>query len=465
MNRVSMSLGLVGFSLLAFGCSSSHSDDPSDAAIVFDALPPDSGRDAGPDGSHVPVCGDSHLDPGESCDDGNTDDTDSCNNACERTAFCGDDTTDTGEECDDGNNASGDGCSADCQSNETCGNAIRDISVGELCDSTPGCSPDCTAVETCGNNMIDAGETCDDGNAAAWDGCGADCLTEQSLIVNSFMLGSSSVGCDYSGDGTPDNAFSRALGPAVSLLNSQISGSVANGQLIFLMSLLGLDDMTGSVDPSVRVAWYQGTDTDGNADNNFSGSAEMYGALSGFDEAGAPTTSFASSISEHHLTGGPEDVSIPLGILPLQLAQGHISGTLTPSGGRVSGMTEGLMCGAVSVKTLALLPNFLSMFMMTTPCDTSVSSSTMADVLIGGARSLVTINPSTPDVDVDGDGLESYELTTTGAANCQPTISACIDGDGTRIPGHDCAGDARMADGFSAALPFTATSVNVIGLQ
>lgn len=452
--------------VLLVGCSSSHSDE-GDASILFDAAGIDQGRDAGPrpDGAQPGVCGDGHLDPGESCDDNNTDDTDSCNNACERNAFCGDDTTDTGEECDDGNNASGDGCSADCQSNETCGNGIRDIAVGELCDTTPGCSLDCTAVTTCGNNEVNAGETCDDGNVAAWDGCGADCLSEQNLIVNMMGLASSSVGCDYSGDGNPDNSFARSLGAAGALLNMQLGNGVQDGSIIFLMALLGLDDMTGSVDPSLRVAWLQGEDTDMNAENNFSGSAEMYGSLAGFDESGAPTTSFASSISEHMMSGGPEDISLPLGFLPLQLSQGHIQGTLTPSGGRVSGLTNGLLCGAVGVRTLATLPNFLTMIMESTPCDTTVASSTMADVLIGGARSLVTIPPGSPDVDVDGDGLESYETISTGSSGCQPVISACIDGDGTRIEGHNCAQDARMADGFSTAFTFTATSVNVIGLQ
>ena len=32
-----------------------------------------------------------------------------------------------------------------------------------------------------------------------------------------------------------------------------------------------------------------------------------------------------------------------------------------------------------------------------------------------------------------------------------PRIEACIDGDGTRIEGRECAMDPRMADGFSAA--------------
>ncbi len=454
----------IAFALTA--CSESFT--PEDASISFDAALPDAGRDGTVNTDmHVAVCGDGQLDPGESCDDGNTTETDTCDNTCRRTAFCGNDMREGTEICDDGNNFSSDGCSADCASNETCGNGIRDIAVGELCDTTPGCASDCHSVTTCGNGTIDSGESCDDSNATAWDGCGADCLTEQSLILNSLMIGGSSVGCDYSGDGVPDNRFADALNGAESLLNMQLSDQLDGGQFILLMSLMGLDDQTGSVDDSVRVAWFQGDDADTDASNNFSGSADVFGQMSGFAEDGSPLTSFGGAISVHHLAGGPEDISLPLGLpIPIQLRQAHIAGTLGATGGHVDGLSDGLLCGAVSVRSLALLPNFLSMFgMMMPPCDATVSSSNMADVIIGGARSLITIGPAQPDVDVDGDGLEYYETITSGVANCQPVVSACIDGDGTRIPGHDCSGDSRMVDGFSVGLPFTAVNVNVTGLH
>ena len=41
----------------------------------------------------------------------------------------------------------------------------------------PG-TPSCSGVVGCGNGIIEAGEQCDDGNASAGDGCGADCLFE-----------------------------------------------------------------------------------------------------------------------------------------------------------------------------------------------------------------------------------------------------------------------------------------------
>lgn len=74
------------------------------------------------------VCGNNQLEPGEECDDGNTDNDDACvrfGGLFCRDAFCGDDfvcsdvsclsTPDGVEQCDDGNNANNDGCSANCE--------------------------------------------------------------------------------------------------------------------------------------------------------------------------------------------------------------------------------------------------------------------------------------------------------------------------------------------------------------
>ncbi|HVK86756.1 MAG TPA: DUF4215 domain-containing protein [Kofleriaceae bacterium] len=61
-----------------------------------------------------PACGDSTIDEGEQCDDGNTYDGDGCSATCEKEACCGDGTLDPGEQCDDGNTVSGDGCSSTC---------------------------------------------------------------------------------------------------------------------------------------------------------------------------------------------------------------------------------------------------------------------------------------------------------------------------------------------------------------
>ena len=63
------------------------------------------------------ACGNSLIDAGEACDDGNANNSDGCNSHCALEVgepICGNGILENDECCDDGNNMSGDGCSADC---------------------------------------------------------------------------------------------------------------------------------------------------------------------------------------------------------------------------------------------------------------------------------------------------------------------------------------------------------------
>ena len=411
-------------------------------------------------------CGDSMLSPGEQCDDGNMDNGDGCNAMCRRESFCGDNVVDEGEVCDDGNNASGDGCRADCQSNELCGNGIRDSAAGEVCDGEPTCAINCLSFVACGDGELLAPEECDDSNTARFDGCGPDCQTERSLIMSRLEIGAPTDGCDYSGDGRPDNAFSRALGTLVPLANGMfLRDAPANGDLILLLHMLGLDDATATNDPSFTVAFFQGSDADGSDANNISGSGEFLAPASAFNASGAPSTSFESSVASRMLSGGPEDVSIPIAILPVELRQAYLSGTTTSDAQGVSGMTNGLLCGAVPVATLAILPNLLEMIpigVQPPPCEGTDTN--LVDVLIGGATGIFSLPGVAPDVDLDGDGLERFEVN-RGAGGCQPVVTACVDGDGTRVEGHNCTLDPRFEDGFSAGFLAAAVRARIVGTE
>ena len=107
-----------------------------------------------------PVCGDSTVDAGEQCDDGNTTNSDGCEADCTTTppVGCGDGVVDAaaGEECDDGNNTNGDGCEANCK---------LPVSAG-----------------VCGDGAVDAGEQCDDGNTTDGDGCEGDCTLPTAVV-------------------------------------------------------------------------------------------------------------------------------------------------------------------------------------------------------------------------------------------------------------------------------------------
>ncbi|MBN1605604.1 MAG: DUF4215 domain-containing protein [Polyangiaceae bacterium] len=120
------------------------------------------------------VCGNSELEPGELCDDGNTDGGDGCSadctepetnyicltpgEPCKKVKVCGNGILEGDEACDDENETGGDGCSADCTAVEAGWNCPR-----------PG--RPCVMLPVCGNQVIERGEACDDGNAVSSDGC------------------------------------------------------------------------------------------------------------------------------------------------------------------------------------------------------------------------------------------------------------------------------------------------------
>jgi cysteine-rich repeat protein len=129
------------------------------------------------------VCGDGLLTPGESCDDGNTNDHDACLSSCDL-AFCGDGVVWAGRElCDapDQSNvdAGANTCTADCTL-ITCGNGIRE--GAEPCDDgnrdeSDACSNRCLPA-ICGDGLVQRGvEACDDGNHDDTDSCVAGCVS------------------------------------------------------------------------------------------------------------------------------------------------------------------------------------------------------------------------------------------------------------------------------------------------
>jgi len=178
------------------------------------------------------VCGNDALEPGELCDDGNTDEDDGCSGncaesdpdflciegqGCVRVVTCGNGVIEGDEVCDDGNTSGGDGCRAGCNGVEdgyscikpgedcivlaVCGNGERergeqcddantddDDGCSEVCEIADGyfCPPgeDCVLLD-CGDGNRTPDEACDDGNDMAGDGCADDCTVEDGWLCSS----------------------------------------------------------------------------------------------------------------------------------------------------------------------------------------------------------------------------------------------------------------------------------------
>lgn len=114
-----------------------------------------------------PVCGDGATQPGEECDDGNTQNADACSNACVASR-CGDLVVQSPEECDDGNDDDLDACSNQCV-RAFCGDGRQQ--TGEQCDDgnrndADGCTNACQR-SVCGDGVCGTGESCET--------CGQDC--------------------------------------------------------------------------------------------------------------------------------------------------------------------------------------------------------------------------------------------------------------------------------------------------
>ena len=176
------------------------------------------------------VCGDSFVHEGEEqCDDGNQDNADECTNDCTFPAKCGDGTVQADEECDDGNQDNADACtnsckdascgdgivqagveacdeageSADCNDDCTfseCGDGVLNMFDGEECDdgntdNTDACTDACDSA-MCGDSYVQEGESCDDGNQDDNDGCDSMCRQEWSVFVTSDNYKGSLGGLD-----------------------------------------------------------------------------------------------------------------------------------------------------------------------------------------------------------------------------------------------------------------------------
>jgi fibro-slime domain-containing protein len=151
------------------------------------------------------LCGNSQLDPGEQCDDGNSVPGDGCTGACNlepnfacntagsacvSTIACGDGAVGGTEACDDGNTVDADGCSATCT-------VEADFGCTSDADGTSSCIPIQNAA--CGDSTVSSGEQCDDGNTADADGCSATCQVETGFVCPT--VGQQCEHVEYCGDG------------------------------------------------------------------------------------------------------------------------------------------------------------------------------------------------------------------------------------------------------------------------
>lgn len=164
-------------------------------------------------------CGNSTLDDGEYCDDGNKTNQDGCNEVCQLeadwecpsagkacffSAKCGDGKLASQEACDDLNVQDGDGCSANCLTVEP---GFQCRAAGKRC------------VPFCGDGMLTGTEQCDDNNGASLDGCSSTCLIEPGWTCAGTVCVKS-----LCGNGAQEAGESCDAGPANGLFFGDATG-------------------------------------------------------------------------------------------------------------------------------------------------------------------------------------------------------------------------------------------------
>ncbi|MDC0719326.1 DUF4215 domain-containing protein [Nannocystis bainbridge] len=169
----------------------------------------------------LPECGDGIQHEGEDCDDGNRENTDSCTAEC-LLPVCGDGWTQPGEECDDANDEDEDACLEGCVA-AVCGDGILWEGV-EVCDDGfndndyNGCAPGCSKLGPhCGDGTVDkvdinnpkGFEFCDGAAPFMGVGCTEDCIFDFSQVTQLYCAGTCSWGGPSGCDQADADAFCK----------------------------------------------------------------------------------------------------------------------------------------------------------------------------------------------------------------------------------------------------------------
>ncbi|HCP45439.1 MAG TPA: hypothetical protein DIU15_05325 [Deltaproteobacteria bacterium] len=213
MHRLAARRNLLLLSTLLVACGPGAAEEWTD--VVHSDAP-----------SHF--CGDGHQDADEECDDGNQSPEDGCGSDCllepctdqDEDGYCVELDCDdldaeisptqseilcneADDDCDpltlDAPDNDDDGftlCEEDCDDDPLAAPDLPELCEGQRDDDCDGdvdcwdseCSSDASCPGECGNELLEAGESCDDGNRITGDGCSSNCLEEYPAAAASELV-------------------------------------------------------------------------------------------------------------------------------------------------------------------------------------------------------------------------------------------------------------------------------------
>jgi len=306
-----------------------------------------------------------------------------------------------------------------------------------------------------GGRARDSGSDPDEGGrpdaaeagADADDGPAAGPLTN---VVEGILLSDQRM-CDLDASGTADNSFAdlgaRGFAVVSALLAAAIDGPIDVDGQRFLVHFPWIDDLATPEDVTAPFILFEGVDTDDPRDSSddFSGTEPYYASHVSLDSCGEPTYWFVEGhIADGTLTATSRGVLVLGNDYPIAVRGSQARGHLEPRGAAMSVS----VCGYVLVRDLGALAGIEDLH-----C-------TILEMLLFPERcATVPVSGITPDIDLDGDGLERF------ADDGDGRIAACLDGDGQTIPGADCWQDDRIADAFSITLELQTVGAAFAGLE
>lgn len=316
----------------------------------------------------------------------------------------------------------------------------------------------CTDGRPPGNDVFAA--TCPDPGdgfgAPAWSG---PVFLAQQLSAPPAANGQPPSGAlDVTGDGVPDGRLNADF-QLVSELNYFIAHSGYVVHQFTAFEAAGICSPLPADDPAVTMKYYRVRTCDPSRADNFCfgdgcgelrvNSDDVVGDQAAYRWEPAPLKAGQLVTA----VGGDgkliETELVPGFSVSLTLSRARFAASFTAAADHKFDAT---LCGAISLRQLAGMQVIdVGGELMVLPASSEVAS-VAGDLLrrVDGAGV-----PLQPDVDLDGDGLETYQFDGAGGISCR-------DEDGQRIDGAHCLVDPAMADGFSVCFEATALRAQLV---
>jgi hypothetical protein len=264
-------------------------------------------------------------------------------------------------------------------------------------------------------------------------------------LAETFEIGVEADGFDLDGaadpdgDGQPDNILGSHAGLRL-LLNTECANSIADGSMRVLTEIRDLAAFDAD-DDDVTLVLYAGVDSDGSHANDFSGEAQFYYGRDWVEwDDCSPKSPMQSEYTGGILSGSADAVLFYVdmlgGFIRLERVQFETQVEEDLAGARTPIGEQARFGGAVVQCSLA-----------------------KGDGIIGlsAQHDVTRVFQIQPDIDLDGDGLETVLADSAG-------IISCTDGDGTTVvEGPMCGCDPRMADGYSAVFLLDIRGAIILG--